>query len=79
MLVGFRPQARLRGPEPVDLTTAIVPVVEAPGEGAVDLAKARVVSDRVQAVVHDNRERRILSSDTCRPGSRSSYDRSTVP
>ncbi|OLS99577.1 hypothetical protein BJF90_08865 [Pseudonocardia sp. CNS-004] len=48
MLVDFRPHTRLRGTAPVDLTTSLVPVVEALGEGAVDLAKVRVVSDWVQ-------------------------------
>lgn len=48
MLVDFRPHTRLRGTAPVDLTTSLVPVVEALGEAAVDLAKVRVVSDWVQ-------------------------------
>lgn len=48
MLVDFRPHTRLRGKQPVDLTTSLVPVVEALGEGAVDLARVRVVSDWVQ-------------------------------
>lgn len=48
MLVDFRPHTRLRGTQPVDLTASVVPVVEALGEGAVDLAKVRVVSDWVQ-------------------------------
>jgi hypothetical protein len=48
MLVDFRPHTRLRGAQPVDLVKSVVPVVEALGEGAVDLAKVRVVSDWVQ-------------------------------
>jgi hypothetical protein len=48
MLVDFRPHTRLRGTSPVDLTTSVVPVVEALTEGAVDLAKVRVVADWVQ-------------------------------
>mgnify|MGYP003777329403 CR=1 FL=1 len=48
MLVDFRPHTRLRGAQPVDLTTCLVPVVDALTEGAADLAKVRVVADWVQ-------------------------------
>lgn len=54
MLVDFRPHSRLRGTTPIDITTALVPVVEAlsedPGSGdePVDLSKVRLVCDWVQ-------------------------------
>jgi hypothetical protein len=48
MLVDFRPHTRLRGTRPVDLTSAVTPVVEALSEGTADLARARVVCDWVQ-------------------------------
>jgi hypothetical protein len=48
VLVDFRPHGRLRGKQPVDLTTSVVPVVEALSEGAADLARVRIVCDWVQ-------------------------------
>jgi hypothetical protein len=48
MLVDFRPHTRLRGKKPVDLASAVMPVVDALSEGAADLAKVRVVCDWVQ-------------------------------
>lgn len=48
MLVDFRPHSRLRGTKPVDITTALVPVVEALRDGSADLAKVRLVCDWVQ-------------------------------
>jgi len=48
MLVDLRPHARLRGTTPVDLTTAVTPVLEALGEDDADLDRVRVVCDWVQ-------------------------------
>ena len=51
MLVEVRPHGRLRGAgsnKPVDLSTSLVPVVEALSEGSANLAKVRVVCDWVQ-------------------------------
>ena len=48
MLVDFRPHTRLRGKTPVDLTSAVTPVVAALSEGTADLARVRVVCDWVQ-------------------------------
>ncbi|GAY11930.1 hypothetical protein [Pseudonocardia sp. N23] len=48
MLVDFRPHSRLRGTTPIDITTALVPVVEALSEGSTDLSKVRLVCDWVQ-------------------------------
>ena len=48
MLVDLRPHARLRGAAPVDLTTAVTPVLEALGEDDADLDRVRVVCDWVQ-------------------------------
>lgn len=48
MLVDFRPHSRLRGTKPLDITTALVPVVEALSEDSADLSKVRLVCDWVQ-------------------------------
>ena len=48
MLVDLRPHARLRGTTPVDLSTAVTPVLEALGEDDADLDRVRVVCDWVQ-------------------------------
>lgn len=48
MLVDFRPHARLRGPDPLDLTAALAPVVAALREDSADLGKVRLVCDWVQ-------------------------------
>ncbi|MFC7659145.1 hypothetical protein ACFQV8_26065 [Pseudonocardia benzenivorans] len=48
MLVDFRPHSRLRGTTPIDITTALVPVVEALSEDSTDLSKVRLVCDWVQ-------------------------------
>ena len=48
MLVEVRPIARLRGDRPVDLPNALAPILQALGEGSVDLARTRVVCDWIQ-------------------------------
>ena len=48
MLVDFRPHARLRGKNPVDITAAVTPVLDALREDAADLDRVRVVCDWVQ-------------------------------
>ena len=48
MLVDFRPHARLRGPDPLDITTSVAPVVAALSEDSADLSKVRLVCDWVQ-------------------------------
>jgi len=48
MLVDFRPHARLRGKNPVDITASLTPVLEALRDGQADLDRVRVVCDWVQ-------------------------------
>lgn len=48
MLVDIRPTARLRGPDPIDLTTALDPVLSALREHPGELSHLRVVCDWVQ-------------------------------
>jgi hypothetical protein len=48
VLVDFRPTDKLRGDKPVDLTTALGPVLDALVEDSVDLSRVRVVCDWVQ-------------------------------
>jgi len=48
MLVDFRPHARLRGTDPLDITTALAPVVDALRDDSADLGKVRLVCDWVQ-------------------------------
>jgi hypothetical protein len=48
MLVDFRPHARLRGKNPVDITASVTPVLEALREDPADLDRVRVVCDWVQ-------------------------------
>jgi len=48
VLVDFRPHARLRGKNPVDITAAGTPVLDALREDAADLDRVRVVCDWVQ-------------------------------
>jgi hypothetical protein len=48
MLIDFRPHARLRGKSPIEFADCVVPVVQALGDGPVDLDRARIVCDWVQ-------------------------------
>jgi hypothetical protein len=48
MLIDFRPDARLRGKNPVSLGTAIAPVVEALAAADDDLSRVRVACDWIQ-------------------------------
>src|SRR5437763_4833483 len=48
MLVDVRPVAKLTGPEPVDVATALAPVFTALSSAPVDLATLRVVCDWIQ-------------------------------
>jgi hypothetical protein len=48
MLVDVRPTTRLRGPEPIDVTAALGPIVHALGQDSVDLSRVRLVCDWIQ-------------------------------
>jgi hypothetical protein len=48
MLIDFRPDARLRGKNPVDFATVVAPVLDALASGQADLSGVRVVCDWVQ-------------------------------
>jgi hypothetical protein len=48
MLIDFRPHARLRGKNPVDIATSVHPVLDALAEDSPDLGGIRVVCDWVQ-------------------------------
>ncbi|GAA0440759.1 hypothetical protein Acor_12290 [Acrocarpospora corrugata] len=70
MLIDFRPHARLRADQPVDLMASVAPVVAALADSAWDLSRVRVVCDWVQyrenfRDVVDARP--IMSAPGCRP------------
>jgi hypothetical protein len=48
MLIDFRPDARLRGKNPVDFASVVAPVLDALASGQADLSGVRVVCDWVQ-------------------------------
>jgi hypothetical protein len=48
MLIDFRPHARLRGKNPVDIGTSVNPLLDALAEATADLSGVRVVCDWVQ-------------------------------
>ena len=71
MRIDIRPVAKLRGPNPVNVSAVIGPVVDALGSSSLDLARLRVVCDWIQyrqSFAEPVEARPVLAERALRPG-----------